>query len=135
MSKENVAVVKGIYEAFGAGNVPAVLGAMSPDIVWNEAENFPYADRNPYVGPQAVLEGVFGRVLADWEGFQVVPDEILDAGDTVVMLGRYNGTHKVTGKPHNPQIVHVWRIVNGKAARFQQYADTLHVARAAGTVA
>jgi len=65
MSAQNVAVVRGIYEAFGMGNVPAVLGAMSPDIVWNEAENFPYADRNPYVGPQAVLEGVFGRVLAD----------------------------------------------------------------------
>lgn len=135
MSAENVAVVKGIYDAFGRGDVPAVLGAMTPDIVWNEAENFPYADRNPYVGPQAVLEGVFGRVLADWDGFQVVPDEILDAGDTVVMLGRYRGTHKVTGKAKNPQIVHVWRIRNGKAAQFQQYADTLHTARAAGTVA
>ena len=135
MSAENVAVIRGIYEAFGTGNVPAVLGAMSPDIVWNEAENFPYADRNPYVGPQAVLEGVFGRVLADWDGFQVVPEEILDAGDTVIMLGRYSGTHKVTGRPHNPQIVHVWRVKNGKAARFQQYADTLHVARANGSVA
>lgn len=135
MSKENVAVVKGIYDAFGAGNVPAVLGAMAPGIIWNEAENFPYADRNPYVGPQAILEGVFGRVLADWEGFQVVPDEILDAGDTVVMLGRYVGAHKVTGKAHNPQIVHVWRLKDGKATQFQQYADTLHVARAAGTVA
>lgn len=136
MSKENVAVIKGIYEAFGRGDVPAVLGAMTPDIVWNEAENFPYADRNPYVGPQAVLEGVFGRVLADWEGFQVVPEEILDAGETtVVMLGRYRGTHKVTGKAKNPQIVHVWRITNGKASRFQQYADTLHTARAAGIVA
>ena len=135
MSKENVGVIKGIYDAFGRGDVPTVLGLMSPDIVWNEAENFPYADRNPYVGPQAVLEGVFGRVLADWQGFQVVPDEILDAGDTVVMLGRYSGTHTKTGKPHNPQIVHVWRVKDGKATKFQQYADTLHVARAAGTVA
>jgi len=134
MSAENVAVVRGIYEAFGAGNVPAVLGAMSPDIVWNEAENFPYADRNPYVGPQAVLEGVFGRVLADWDGFQVAPDEILDAGDTIVMLGRYLGTCRATGKPQRPQIVHVWRVKNGKATQFQQYADTLHVARAMGTV-
>ena len=129
MSAENVAVIKGIYEAFGRGDVGAVLGAMSPAIVWNEAENFPYADRNPYVGPQAVAEGVFGRVLADWEGFQVAPDEILDAGDTVVMLGRYLGVCKATGKPQRPQIVHVWRVKDGKATQFQQYADTLHVAR------
>ena len=47
MSQENVALVRGIYDSFAAGDVPAVLGAMSPDIVWNEAENFPLADRNP----------------------------------------------------------------------------------------
>ena len=41
MSAENVAVVKGIYQAFATGDVPAVVGAMSPDIEWNEAENFP----------------------------------------------------------------------------------------------
>ena len=98
MSKENVALVKAIYDAFGVGDVPGVLGRMSPDIVWNEAENFPYADRNPYVGPQAVPEGVFGRVLAEWEGFQVAPDEILDAGDAVVMLGRYLGTLQGDGQ-------------------------------------
>jgi hypothetical protein len=41
MSAENVAVIKGIYEGFAAGDVPAVVAAMSPDIEWNEAENFP----------------------------------------------------------------------------------------------
>ena len=51
MSAENVAAVKAIYQAFATGDVPAVVGAMSPDIEWNEAENFPYADGNPYRGP------------------------------------------------------------------------------------
>jgi hypothetical protein len=134
MSEQNVAIVKGIYEAFGRGNVPAVLGAMAPDIVWNEAENFPYADRNPYTGPQAILEGVFGRILSDFDGFAVVPEEILDAGDTVVMLGRYAGTCRATGKVQRPQAVHVWRINDGKVTQFQQYADTLHVAQVMGQV-
>ena len=134
MSKENVAVVQGIYDAFGRGDVGAVLGAMSPDIVWHEAESFPYSDRNPYVGPQAVAEGVFGRILNEWDGFQVAPDEILDAGDAVVMLGRYRGICKASGKAQHPQVVHVWRVKDGKAIRFQQYADTLHVARVMGSV-
>ena len=59
MSAENVAVIKGIYEGFAAGDVPAVVAAMSPDIEWNEAENFPYSDGNPYRGPDAILGGVF----------------------------------------------------------------------------
>jgi len=40
---------------------------MSPDIQWNEAENFVYADGNPYVGPDAVVNGVFARLGAEWE--------------------------------------------------------------------
>jgi ketosteroid isomerase-like protein len=132
MSKENVALIKGIYDAFGKGDVPAVLGAMSPGIVWNEAENFPYADKNPYVGPDAIVQGVFMRLATEWDGFTVVPDEILDAGDTIVVLGRYRGAYKATGKPQNTQMVHVWRVKDGKAVRFQQYADTLQVARVIG---
>jgi uncharacterized protein len=132
MSKENVAVIQGIYDAFGKGDVPGVLGRMAPGIVWNEAENFPYADKNPYVGPEAVLNGVFMRILSEWEGFTVSPEEILDAGDTIVSLGRYIGTCKATGKPIRMQMAHVWRVKDGKATQFQQYADTLQVARAMG---
>jgi ketosteroid isomerase-like protein len=133
MPQENVALVKGIYEAFGSGDVPAVLGAMSPDIVWNEAENFPLADRNPYVGPQAILEGVFARLGSDWEGFAVDPQEYLDAGDSVVVLGRYRGTCRATGKPVDAQLAHVWRIEDGKAKAFQQLTDTLQFAKATGS--
>jgi ketosteroid isomerase-like protein len=130
MSQENVALIRGIYDGFAAGDVAAVLGAMSPDIVWNEAENFPYADGNPYVGPQAIAEGVFARCIGEWDGFAVSVEEILDAGDTIVALGRYGGSCKATGKAMNPQLAHVWRIADGKAVAFQQYVDTLQVARA-----
>jgi hypothetical protein len=124
MSQANVDLIRGLYEAFARGDGPAVLGAMDPGIVWNEAENFPYADRNPYVGPMAVAEGVFGRIGAEWDQFQVMPGEILDAGDTVVALGRYTGTYKATGKRMDAQFAHVWRVSGGKVTAFQQYADT-----------
>jgi ketosteroid isomerase-like protein len=38
----NVDVIKNAYEAFGRGDVPAVLGAMDPEIEWHEAEGNPY---------------------------------------------------------------------------------------------
>ena len=132
MSKENVALIRGIYDAFAKGDVPAVLGAMSPKIVWNEAENFPYADKNPYVGPDAIVQGVFMRLATEWDGFAVAPEEFLDAGDTIVVLGRYRGAYKSTGKSQSTQMVHVWRVKDGKASQFQQYADTLQVARVTG---
>lgn len=131
---KHVELIRGVYAAFAAGEVPTVLGAFSPGIVWNEAENFPYADGNPYMGPEAVLKGVFARCATEWNGFAVEIEELLDAGDTVVALGRYRGSFKATGREQNTQFVHVWRIAAGKITQFQQYANTLHVARVIGAV-
>ncbi len=132
MSDDNVDVVRAVYDGFAKGDIHGVASRMSPDIVWNEAENFPLADRNPYRGSEAIIAGVFGRLGAEWDGFAALPDELLDAGDTVVALGRYRGTSRATGRSINAQMVHVWRLVDGKVTAFQQYTDTLQIARAIG---
>jgi hypothetical protein len=126
----NVDVIRGVYAAFAKGDVPAVLAAMAPEIVWNEAENFVYADKNPYIGPEAVLSGVFARLGGEWQGFSVIPDDVIDGGDTIVTIGRYGGAYKATGKSIDAQFAHVWRLRNGKIVAFQQYTDTLQSARA-----
>lgn len=88
--------------------MPAVLAGFDPNIVWTVAESLPYADRNPYRGPQAVVEGVFMRLGQEWNGFRVNVEQTFDAGDTVVAIGRYSATHKSTGQPLDAQFVHVW---------------------------
>jgi uncharacterized protein len=134
VSHENAAIIQSIYRAFTAGDVATVMGHMSPDIVWNEAENHPYSDGNPYVGPERVVQGIFARLGDDWDGFGVVVEEILAAEDLVVALGRYHGTYKATGYKQNSQMVHAWRVQGGKATRFQQYTDTLQIARVMGVI-
>lgn len=134
MSTSNLDIVRGIYAAFAAGDVPGVLGRFHDDIEWNEAEGFPYADGNPYVGPQAVLEGVFARCVGEWDGFGVEIDELHDAGAVIVARGRYVGTFKATGRAQRTQMAHVWWLRDGKVSRFQQYANTLHAARVTGAV-
>lgn len=124
-------VVTGIYDAFAAGDMDAFAAALHPDIVWMEAENNVYADNNPYVGPQAVMEGVIGRVGADWTGFTVTPGEMISEGNRVVVLGRYTGAYAATAKPIDAQVVHVWTVEDGQAISFQQYVDTLQLAAAA----
>jgi ketosteroid isomerase-like protein len=130
---ENLTLIRNLYAAFASGDLPTVLATLSPDLVWNEAEHFPYADGNPYRGPDAVVTGVFARLASEWDGFAVDDQEYLDAGDTIVVLGRYRGTYKASGRAMNPQMVHVWRVQDGKAMGFQQYVDTLGVAQATGS--
>jgi uncharacterized protein len=134
MPAENLRIVKQIYQCFASGDIPGLLALLSPDIEWNEAENFPYSDGNPYRGPDAVLNGVFARVGNDWDSFAAHPGQIFDAGDAVIMFGRYSATHKATGRSMNPQVVHIWSLADGKVVRFQQLVDTLAVARATGAV-
>ena len=132
MGIRGIDVVRAVYEAFGAGDIPRVLALFDEQIVWTEADNFPYADGNPYVGPQAVLEGVFARCGSEWDGFAVQVDEMIDAEDVVLVLGRYLGTYKATGKEQSTQLAHVWWVKEDKIVRFQQYADTLGIARVIG---
>jgi uncharacterized protein len=103
---------------------------MDPAIHWHEAEGYTYADGNPYVGPTAVLQGVFGRLAGEWNNFAAQPDQILATSEGALALGRYRATNKATGRQIDAQFAHVWRIANGKLAGFQQYTDTAQFTQA-----
>ncbi len=127
----NVAVVDGVYQSFAKGDVPNVLAVMDANIVWNEAENFPYADRNPYKGPEAVLNGVFARIGAEWEYWNLTDIQLHDmSGNQVLATLRYDAKHKTTGKVIDSQTAHLWTLKDGKIVAFQQFTDTKQAAAA-----
>jgi hypothetical protein len=122
---DNVSLMKNLYDAFGRGEVPTVLGGMSPDIRWYQAESNPYRPTGEaWVGPDAVLNNLFMRLGAEWDGFSVHPKSFHDAGNSVIVEGRYTGKFKATGKTMDSQFCHVWEVKDGKVTRFQQYVDT-----------
>jgi len=118
-------VVSAVYDAFGRGDIPAVLGLLDPDVHWHEAEGSPYQPSGEaWVGPQAVLKNLFERMGGDWTAFSVNPIRIVEAGTVVIMEGRYAATHAGTGKELDCQVCHVWNVGDGKVTKFQQYVDT-----------
>jgi uncharacterized protein len=124
-----VETLKAGYAAFGRNDPSVLFAAMDPAINWNEAEGYVLADGNPYVGPHAVGEGVFARVLAAIDNFTVVPSTFIDGGDHVVVLGRYGGTTKDGGATLDSPFCHVFRFHGDKIVTFQQYTDTAQWAR------
>jgi ketosteroid isomerase-like protein len=129
---DNVALVRGMYEAFAKGDVQKVFGSLHDKVEWSEAEHFPYWPGHAFVGHKAVLDGVFARIGRDFDGFQVVVSRLVGLGDTVLAEVRYRGAAKATGKKFDVQAAHVWDIRDGKAARFQQYVDTWQIAQVTG---
>ena len=125
---DNVNLLKNLYDAFGRGDVPTVLGTMSPDIHWHQAESNPYMPSGEaWVGPDAVLNNLFMRLGEEWDGFSVHPKSFHDAGHSVIVEVRYSWRYKATGKSMDTQACHVWDVKDGKVTRFQQYVDTAKV--------
>ena len=125
-------IVRALYEALARGDGAALLGALDPEVVWIEADNYAYADRNPYIGPQQVAEGILARFGNDWDA-TIVPERLLQDGDTVVAIGRCRGTFRATARHVDAQFVHVWTVREGRVTRFEQYLDTLQFARVMDT--
>jgi hypothetical protein len=125
MTVTNKEIIEQAYASFAAGDVPAALGAFADDIRWVEPDGYPIA--GTYVGPQAVLEGVFMRLGEIGDHFAVKPERFVADGDTVVALGHLAWKHKATGTPASVKMAHVWTFRDGKAATFQQHVDTVMV--------
>ena len=123
---QNSDIIRGVYDAFAKGDIPAVLATLASDISWTEAEGGPYGGVS--IGPDQVLQDVFMKLGGEWDGFSAIPREFITQGNTVVVLGDYSASFKATGKNFNAPFAHVWKLQDGKAVSFQQYTDTaLHL--------
>jgi len=118
----NADTLRSMYDAFGRGDVPALLGAMDDKIEWVEPASLPFEDQ---VGPQAIAENIFGPVTTQIEGFAVDVREIIDGGDVVCGIGVYRGKGAENGVALDADFVHVWRFgADGKVTGFRTYTDT-----------
>jgi hypothetical protein len=118
----NKQIIQGAYQAFAEGDVPKVLALMDDKIEWTEAEGFPL--HGTYVGPQAVVEGVFMRLGEIGDEFTVTPTRFVAEDDTVVATGTYSWKHRSTGKPALVQMAHVWTFRDGKVIAMQQHVES-----------
>jgi len=129
----NVDLVQGLYGAFAQGDVPTVVGGMDADIHWREAEGNPYQPSGAaWVGADAIVENLFMKLATEWDGFSVHPGQYHDAGDTVVVEGRYTGKYLATGTAVDSQYCHVFKFKDGKVTSFQQFTDTAQFQKAMG---
>jgi uncharacterized protein len=119
----NVDAVRRSYEAFARDDLDAVVADMHEDIEWHQAQGLPHGGY--YRGLADVRRAIFEPLDEEWwDEFSADPDELIDAGEHVVVLGRYRGRAKETGKPLDVPFAHIWTFRDGKAVRFRQFLDT-----------
>ena len=124
----NAEIVRSFYAALASGDLPGGLGLIADACTWTEMESF--APAGVYRGPAAVRDEIFVRIGTEWDQFAVTVDDVLEDGETVVAVGTYAGVCKATGKAMQARVVHVFRVLDGKIAAFEQFTDTLAIAAA-----
>ncbi len=130
-TNQNIQIIDNLYKAFATGDIAAVLGGMNPKIEWNEAESNSMADGNPYIGPDAILQGVFARLGDNHDYFNLADIELHEMSNNKILATlRYHAKNKETGKAYNAQAAHLWSLEAGKVVKFQQYVDTKKLADA-----
>ena len=120
---QNSDVLRGGYEAFGRGDMDSVLQIWQDDIQWEGPNDQRLPGAGTHQGKEKVA-GVIGQIADNWDNFTVAPDEFIEQGDTVVVLGHTEADAKGSGQHVKVPFVHVWRMRDGKAARVQTLTDT-----------
>jgi uncharacterized protein len=130
----HVETVKRIYEAFGRGDVPAILDQLADDVVWDVWDAPGSAQQQifyiqPRRGKQEV--GEFFASLAGLEFHEFDVSNILDGGDQVAGVIKLDLTVKSTGKRLQDLEIHLWTFnTDGKVVALRHVFDTAKHAEA-----
>jgi ketosteroid isomerase-like protein len=132
---DNLKTVQAIYEAFGRGDIPAILATLADDVAWEHwDDNTAQREGVPWLqarrGPSGAAE--FFGIIGPWTVHDVQVRSLLEgpgqvAAEFEIELEMPNG-HRF-----RDQEMHLWTFDDvGKVVRFRHYTDTAkHIAAAA----
>jgi ketosteroid isomerase-like protein len=110
----NAQLIRDGYEAFGKGDIPAVVAIMAENIAWHIPGRSPLA--GDYTGPQEVL-GFFAKLQERSGGsFRLELHDFLASDDHVVVLVT-EIAHRDDRALSSPA-AHIWHVRDGKATEF-----------------
>ncbi|HEX2436484.1 MAG TPA: nuclear transport factor 2 family protein [Solirubrobacterales bacterium] len=128
-SDSNVAAVRPIYDAWGAGDWSAGPEVYGPGMVWSWSDEFPDI-AGVYDRPDDANKALRSW-LSGWERWRCEAERFLASGDRVVVFTRYRGAGRGGLELETPA-AHVWTLHDGRATRLDVYLDPDRALREAG---
>jgi ketosteroid isomerase-like protein len=137
IASTHAATVAAIYEAFGRGDVDAILERLAEDIVWDADWTNNYAQRGglflmtPRRGRAAVAEFFAALATVQIHDFQVL-DLMASERQVTAQIG-IELSHANGGRVRDDEL-HLWTFdIAGEVTAFRHYVDTAkHLAAATG---
>jgi ketosteroid isomerase-like protein len=128
MSQENVEIVRRHMELFWSGDLGGSLAAYDRDAVYDVSIR---PEGRVYHGHAGVIEAV--RTWAGtWEDWTAEVEEIIDAGDKVVVFDHHTGRGRGSGAPLDQHTAWVYTLCEGKIIQAKWFASRPDALEAAG---
>lgn len=129
MSQDDIRSLRRVYAAMQSGDAEDFRRDLAHDIEWSLPEGLPWGGtRHGADGVETLLE-IFGDHV---DGSWADPDDFLDAGDRIVVLGRLRGRARSSGRAYEVRFAHVWGMTDGVPSWFVGYFDSNPIMAALG---
>jgi uncharacterized protein len=129
MAADDVDRVRSVYAAMARWDADALADAVAHDIEWTMPEALPWGGtHHGHDGVRTMAELFTDHVDGAWSD----PDDFLDAGDRVVVLGRARGRARQTDREFEVGFAHVWGLTDGVPSSFRAYLDPSEILAALG---
>ena len=123
-SDANIKTIMGVYEAFGRGDVAAILDAVTSDVDWA-------AEADPAVAPwhgvrhgQQAVAAFFAEFGSTMEVEEFTPVSIAANDTDVLSVVQFRARSRATGKTAAMNLHHFFKFRDGKIAHYRGTEDT-----------
>jgi ketosteroid isomerase-like protein len=127
MSQENVEIVRKAiaYEYYGVGDHAEAVAIFDPQVVLNPIDE---AASSGFDAMRADME----RWASAFDELKVTVEEIIDAGDQVVVVAHHQGRGRASGVEVDTRFYEVYTLREGKVSRVDEYTERADALEAAG---
>ncbi len=132
MSKENVDIVRRVYEAAASRDPDAVLDLYDPDVELDATRlGLVSSSEELYQGHEG-LRSLFREWHEAWGSIEYSYEELIDAGDQVVSVVTRHARGRASGIEVERPFALLWTVREGKVARLVWFLDRAEALEAAG---
>jgi len=117
---DDVQVVRGAYEAFGRGDVAAIIEVVADTVRWSSPGTLPQG--GDFTGKSGVQQ-FFEKIGAAWESLQVEVESVGEVGAGLVVAIVHASGSLRTGVSAIYGAAHAFTVQDGKIATFREYVD------------
>ncbi len=135
MSEENVEVIRAVYDRYRDGDFRASADLLDPHAILVLDRPGDWGLENPksgrYVGREAIA--AYTRALVKpWTDFTMEAEEIVTAGDSVLVSVHQRGIGSTSGVPATFRYFTLWSFRGRKVIRIESFRERHEALEAAG---